>query len=222
MDAIETQEYKGYQINIVQDEYPEDPREWENLGRMLCAHKRYNLGDSLDCAAPGWPKDWAQCYSSWSEVEKAIYDDLGAGVCLPLYMYNHSGITIRTYPFNCPWDSGQIGYIYATRTDILAGFERKHLSSKLRQKIKAILTDEVEAYDQYVTGQVYGYMVEDKEGGVVDSCFGYYDISQPLDEAKDCIDWKIKERTKEHAKQVKNWIRNKVPFEYRYALAETM
>jgi hypothetical protein len=35
-------------------------------------------------------------------------------VVLPLYLYDHSGLTISTSPFSCRWDSGQVGYIHTT------------------------------------------------------------------------------------------------------------
>jgi len=35
-------------LTIEQDEYSESPREWDNLGIMVCKHKNYNLGDSVD------------------------------------------------------------------------------------------------------------------------------------------------------------------------------
>lgn len=34
-------------------------------------------------------------------------------VILPLYYYSHSGESISTTPFSCPFDSGKCGYIYA-------------------------------------------------------------------------------------------------------------
>ena len=37
--------YKGYIIKIFQDEMAENPREWDNLGTMVCFHPDYNLGD---------------------------------------------------------------------------------------------------------------------------------------------------------------------------------
>lgn len=71
---------------------------------------------------------------------------------LPLYLYDHSGITMSTNRFNCPWDSGQVGYIYLTR-------EKYEKETALEFTIKAaheILTGEVETYDYYLTGEVYG------------------------------------------------------------------
>lgn len=32
-------------LRIVQDVDTESPREWDNLGTMICWHSRYNLGD---------------------------------------------------------------------------------------------------------------------------------------------------------------------------------
>ena len=41
---------------------------------------------------------------------------------LPLYLYDHSGITMNTTGFSCPWDSGQVGWIYASKEDALREF----------------------------------------------------------------------------------------------------
>jgi hypothetical protein len=43
---METVEYKGHCIEIYIDEYAENPRRaFDNLGRMTCWHRRYDLGD---------------------------------------------------------------------------------------------------------------------------------------------------------------------------------
>ena len=39
---------KKYELKIVQDTDPESPRTWDNLGTMVCFHKRYELGDKTD------------------------------------------------------------------------------------------------------------------------------------------------------------------------------
>jgi hypothetical protein len=35
----------NYLIEVEQDDNTESPREWDNLGTMICFHSRYNLGD---------------------------------------------------------------------------------------------------------------------------------------------------------------------------------
>lgn len=42
----------GYNLQVFRDEYAENPREWDNLGKMVCWHRRYNLGDKHDYESP--------------------------------------------------------------------------------------------------------------------------------------------------------------------------
>ena len=141
-----------YTLEIIEDSYPENPRTMcDYLGTMYCAHKRYNLGDT-NAAAP----NLADC------------------IWLPLYLYDHSGITMSTAPFSCPWDSGQVGYIYVTKSQIRKEYRCKRISPKLRARILGYLRSEVDEYDNYLTGEVYGFRVFDCCGYDVDSCYGFY------------------------------------------------
>ncbi len=49
-------------------------------------------------------------------------------VILPLDLYDHSGITMNTTGFHCPWDSGQVGYIYVMPEDIRKEFSAARVS----------------------------------------------------------------------------------------------
>ncbi|HUX02457.1 MAG TPA: hypothetical protein VMY35_15960, partial [Phycisphaerae bacterium] len=42
------------------------------------------------------------------------------------------------------------------------------------QDAEACLRAEVSTYDDYLTGQVFGYVVEDEDGNDLDSCWGFY------------------------------------------------
>ncbi len=72
---------------------------------------------------------------------------------LPLYLYDHGGITMNTTGFYCPWDSGQVGYIYLTPTEIAA--EYGDTSPESYERARKYLIGEVETYDQYLTGDVH-------------------------------------------------------------------
>ena len=109
---------------------------------------------------------------------------------LPLYIYEHSGITISTGGFSCPWDSGQAGWIYTTKKEILEsgggllspkGKVTKVTERNWKQAAQKWLEGEVEMYDQYLQGDVYGYIVDellDEEDDEWDenteSCWGFY------------------------------------------------
>lgn len=151
---------------VVQDSNVESPRAWDNLGTMVCFHNRYSLGDDHNYSADD--------YNGWEEMKQAIVKQENTAVILPLYMYDHSGISIKTTPFSCPWDSGQIGFIFVSKKKALEEFGGKRFSNKLVQKLEAILEGEVETYNQYVEGDVYGFRIEDEDGEHIDSCYGFY------------------------------------------------
>lgn len=104
-------------------------------------------------------------------IAKAIEEHY---IVLPLYLYDHSGITISTGPFSCPWDSGQVGWIYVSIEQVKKEFGWKRLTRDRRQQIVQILEKEVEEYDQYLTGQVFEYVLEGNSEEIVDSCGGFF------------------------------------------------
>jgi len=192
---IEEIEYKGYVINIyVDDMDAESPREWEPISKMICFHGRYDLGDKHSFNSDQ--------FDNWDEVGGFLMDFYNSAVILPLYLYDHSGLTINTTPFSCPWDSGQVGFILVPKENLLKEFGGKRMTKKLKEKALNIALGDVEVYDQYLRGEVYGYVVT-KNGEDFDSCWGYYgydfEISGLLDEAKSTIDYLCKEKKKEEA-----------------------
>lgn len=158
MNPIHTEAYRGLTIKLYLDPDPESPREWSNLGTMWCKHRRYQLGDK-DAAPP--PK---------ANV-----------VLLPLYLYDHSGITMSTKPFSCPWDSGQVGVIYCTYERIRQEYDLNpgKIPGETIRRVIEILEQDVRTYDQFLRGAVYGYVVEDADGGHLDSCWGIYQDESP-------------------------------------------
>lgn len=217
---------KERRVRIVADSDPCNPRtEWDgHVGRMICFHGNYNLGDkhsydaddcmkALACeASPDieekidrledtiYSKLWDRAsrlgyksledrYSyadSWvsPRVNALIESALSDGyVILPLYLYDHSGISMsvgRDYPFNCPWDSGQVGVIVCDKKTIIEEF-----GGNMDTAVNA-LRAEVEVYDHYLRGDVYGFIIEERETEDcehcergfdwehVDSCGGFY------------------------------------------------
>lgn len=161
-------------LKIYQDTDTDSPRDWDNLGRMVCFHRRYNLGDKHDYKQSD--------FKSWVELESELMKQ-GATIIMPLYLYDHSGITISTAPFSCRWDSGQVGFIYCTREDIKKNWNIKKVTQEKREHARRILEGEVKTYDQFLTGEVYGFVIEKEvkcdecghiEDDHIDSCWGFY------------------------------------------------
>jgi hypothetical protein len=117
-----------YTLKIEQDELRDSPRTWDNLGNMVCFHKRYNLGDSHDYDIDS--------HESWDELEKALNREHDIAVILPLYLYDHSGITMNTVGFSCGWDSGQVGFIYVTKEKLRKEFMLSESAKPFYKKLK--------------------------------------------------------------------------------------
>jgi len=180
-EALKIVPYKGVEIQVHYDRDADSPRTWGNIGTMVCFHGRYNLGDKHDLRSGQ--------FSGWDEMEEHLIKAKDARVILPLYLYDHSGITISTGEFSCRWDSGQVGFIYADREAILNAFGKKRLTKGLVQKAKDILEAEVKIYDQYLRGEVYGYVINHSERmDLNSSCWGYYNVSDALEDAMGDID----------------------------------
>ena len=200
-NPIKTIEQAGFIGEIYQDDCQESPRDWDNLGKMVCWHNRYTLGDeklleqyseSKECRL----KNLTENCSGWDEVEEVLKKEFKAVVILPLFLYNHSGISMKTYPHgqHAGWDGGYVGFIYATKEDILKEYSVKRISKSLIKKATKILEGEVETYNQYLTGDVYTFCIEDKEGNLVDSCGGFYGMDYCIKEVKSQVEYYIKER----------------------------
>lgn len=131
---------------------------------------------------------------------------------LPLFLYDHSGLTISTGRFSCPWDSGQVGYIYVKRdvADKEIGGD-----GTPEQNAYRYLESEVKEYDCLLTGDVYGFIHEVSDADFtdedtdeddeslwdeVDSCWGFFN-SGTDEEMIDLVVWHVGEELREAVKE---------------------
>lgn len=167
----------GYTMEIYVDHFPSNPRtEWENIGTMVCFHNRYRLGDKHDYNSND--------FDSWDELQQQIIKDHDPAVILPIYMYDHSGVTISTTPFGCMWDSGQIGFIYLSKEKARKEFKR--MTGKVKVSLIKNLECEVKTYDQYLRGDVYGFQILEGDE-VIESVSGFYGEESAITEANSCL-----------------------------------
>jgi len=174
--SVEEEEYKGCTIKIEYDTDPMDPRkEFHTLGTIfaLCHNRTLSDDDAED------PREWTR-------EEQDQY------ISLPVYMYDHSGVLLSTTPFSCPWDSGQVGRIYVSKEKVRKEYGWKRLSEARVDNIKECLRQEIKVLSDYMSGSVYGHIVEAEDGDVIDSCWGYYgdeEIEYMLLQGRKVIDY---------------------------------
>ena len=171
------------------DEDPSNPREFdENLiDHLMCWHRRYNLGDNHTFEDPYFclmelannlNLKFRSDDPSYTQIEKKLTPHIQM---LPLWLYDHSGITMscgeRTWPYNDQWDSGQVGFIYMLKDDVmnLPGVHEKNWRKKANEYMKS----SVKLYDNYITGDCVGFIAYEKQGDEdewveTDSCWGFF------------------------------------------------
>lgn len=193
-----------YTLTVEQDDYAEDPREWDNLCTMVCWHRNYFLGDKHDYDDVDEFFRYILhhiCGIEYEDFDALDTDENYKLICesgklliKPINLYDHSGITVSTsnaYPYNDRWDAGCVGFIYVTKQKIFDECGRI-TEENWRERADEYLESEMETYDQYLRGNVYWFRLTKKvmrqdlcphcgevireyeEYEEVDSCGGFY------------------------------------------------
>lgn len=162
--------YKLYDVGSRWDETDDPPDSYtmyDDVIDLLCEHRDSYDEDSADYAAIDDTIEWLRAH----EWQTEDVEDEDIALCLPIYAYEHGGITVSHGSFSCRWDSGQVGWHYITKQAADAAWgEGKWTEDTLRACLKA----ELEEYDHYLQGNVWRFEIEDENGDVVDSCGGFY------------------------------------------------
>jgi len=175
MEKLEQIEYNGYKINIYQDEndFNDTPGDWGNNDCFLVHYHR-------DC----WIEnkqveedDIAQWYRGNKSLEKKWW-------VFPVAAYIHSGVVLslgsgRHFP-DYNWDVSHVGALLVER-------KRGLRETKAHKWAEGL----IETWNDYLSGNIYGYMIEDYKGneeGGIWGFYGDYEKSGLIDEAKAEID----------------------------------
>ena len=177
-EPVETFEVNGKTVKIYHDDDAQSPRDDDNLGVMLCWHRRVLLGDEQIS-----PRDFGEDLGR-------IREERGAALVLPIYIYEHGQITITAresvyamYP-DKEWDAGQVGFIYAEEATVLKEYGVESITEEMLEKLREVLEGEVAVYDQYLMGDVWGFVIEDEDGEHEDSCWGFFGLDCCREEAR--------------------------------------
>jgi hypothetical protein len=190
------EQYKNCLIKIIQDDSSQSPDDWGNEDIFLVAYhrdfevKRDNV-ITKDIAIAVRNKEYDGYEESCKDIEKRFY-------IFGLEAYIHSGISLSlSYEGSYPdrqWDVSQIGLVLVAKKE-----------AKNRQKAKELALNLIKEWNNYLSGNVYGFTTEDEENGIdIDSCWGFYgdyENSDVLNQAKESIDNYIKTSLKESKKK---------------------
>ena len=171
MECIQEHTKEQEKLEIIVDDSCESPREWDNLTVIVTIENNHNtIGDFQ---------------VNNSEELRQMLEDKKAKYAMPLYMYEHSGISLKCfedkvgYPYNDQWDAGCIGMVFTTE-ELLKDTGLTHMTkNEVMDQMKA----EVDVYSNWCNGECYGFRLSkvsdcDKCNQTVeqeiDSCYGFY------------------------------------------------
>lgn len=209
MEPLEKLDVRGLTVELHRDDDCLNPREdWDEACIMVCAHRRYQLGDKREWVESRADKDNPRTWL-WTELGyfTEFLEEHPGTVYVPLYLYDHGGITMSTGAFGDPWDSGQVGWAYMTPEMITWEYGNKgalELTLEMVEKARALIKSEVRVYDQYLRGECYGYVVRDPETSeVLDSCWGFLGDEKYALEEGQLVAEAIADAREERAAQVR-------------------
>lgn len=146
---------------------------WEHCFKFFSCHRRYYTDQKSILSADGYSVHTEDDFDSLEDIEAFLNHE--KYVWVKVYMYSHSGDTISSTPFNCRWDSGVFGYLYASKKDILSTFGGNILTKKLKEKAISEMENFINGvWCAYIEGECYGYKILDDNDEELDACWGYY------------------------------------------------
>ncbi len=196
----QTINYRGYKIEIVRDEYAENPREIYDcsVGKLFTAHKKYQPQYNF--------RDMFSPEEVWDENKDIKPSFLENYYAANVYLLDHSGLSVSLTPFSNHWDSGLFGIICCLKRDAKClDFFEGLTDSEIEEKIMYYFKHEIKTLDDYYAGDVYGFIISDEDGEDVDSCYGFYGndkIPEIIGSSKHAVDVEIKYRSKKFGNQL--------------------
>lgn len=146
----------SYKLVVNSDEYAENPRDNENLCKMVFPVQNKEFPVEL--------------------TQEELKDTMKDGFCLPVFVLDHSGLAFSMETdfshLYMGMDSGFVGFICATRKDICEIFGE--ITPDILSKVQEIAKTELALYQAYVNGRMYLYRIlNDETGEVLETGAGY-------------------------------------------------
>lgn len=196
-EALDTKRVGPFTVEIFPDECcdHENPAEndKENGLHFVTFERRSTLSD----------------LHGYSDPETAREDAESKGwFVFPLYKYEHGRVAYNISAYSCPWDSGQVGFIFLDPE----GFGDKNITEA---RAAAICKSFAESVAGWCNGDYWGFVVKDADGETLDSCWGFDDSDYCMKEGVEAAEYEIEKRRKARQATLKELIRNHVPLNAR-------
>lgn len=157
-------EYKGLKIKIRREEDPRSPSEdGDNDVFLVANHRSFYVPEPGAKRVPDSAKEVVDTYKKSHWV-------------FQLEAYIHSGVRLAlSGEGNFPdrqWDVSQLGYVFVAKSE-----------KRLRKSARKVAVSLVETWNQYLSGDIWGFIIEDENGETLESCWGFYGLEYCKEQA---------------------------------------
>ena len=215
-ETLETINHKGLTIKIFQDiSHQNSPDDWEDSNLFLVHYHRDfeitrdeiitkdEVGAILTGDYERFDNGSGYFKNNCKVIEKK-YHTFGVDA------YIHSGVSLSlTGGFGGRLSQGHERFDVSSVGLILVSKKETKNKKKARELAKGL----IESWNDNLSGNIYGYVIENKTGNNLGSCWGFYgdyNKSGIIEEAKAETEGIIKQKTKKHIQRLKNQIKNGV------------
>lgn len=193
MYVFEEQQINGLRVKIVDHPDPQNPRtEFDQISMIAGAdgageYVQLDVDDLITKAADWWDGmgfgDKKTLFDICKKYLVAEHDaEPGTFVGLSMTVHGMVALHVDVEDGNQPdrWDSSFIGWAFATNDKITEQWGDDYNIVSIREVVVA----EMETYASYLAGECYGYIIENYNGDLYDSCYGYYSDEDAMRDAK--------------------------------------
>jgi len=172
-DCIESIKFRGYKIKIYQDDNSsESPDDWGDDSLFLVGYHRDFTVDRSTKTSGGIPPGLAQDITRGGKYEDGIENYEAARYCKEYHIfgleaYIHSGVSLALSQegsfVDREWDVSQLGLVFVSKKEW-----------KTREKAREAARGLIKTWNMYLSGEVYGYLIENTFGEESGGCWGFY------------------------------------------------
>lgn len=201
---VEVIKHEGLTVKIYTDPNASPPDEYGDNNAFLVHYHRDFWQENKDVLSENDLRDLYLNEKTDKTIElKRKYH------IFPVSALIHSGVYLKLGYKGFSSDSGgwgtsHVGAIFLAREEW-----------KAKKKALSFAEGLIEEWNQYLSGEVYGYVVEDVDGEHLDSCWGYYGLEDCIAEGKGSVESHASEILKKKLAKVKAMVKNRVPLERR-------
>lgn len=103
-------------------------------------------------------------------------------VAFPILSQEHSSIHYYLGRSIDRWEGSIAGFAWVEKSKLYTEYSVSKISAKLLERMKKYVSSELDMYNKWVNGEVFGYQLIGADGNFKDSCYGFYENDDDLDD----------------------------------------